>query len=103
MDKLFIVPEDRLEDTVYAAVSKVFGNFFDKQVVEGGMSKSNDEGFYDRDELCSFLHISYPTLWRIEQAGILNKQKVGKKNLYSKAEVNLLVKSGMLAKYNKKK
>ena len=102
MEKLFIVPEDRLEDTLYAAVSKVFGDFLDKQVVEGDMSKPNDEGYYDRDELCDFLHISYPTLWRIEQAKNIKKQKIGKKNLYSKAEVNLLVKSGMLAKYNKK-
>ena len=58
------------------------------------------EGFYDRDEICDLLHIAYPTLWRIEKSGILKSQKVGRKNLYSKHDVNLLIKSGKLAKYN---
>jgi hypothetical protein len=63
-------------------------------------SQSDNDGFYNRDELCSLLHIAYPTLWRIEKAGILQSQKVGRKNLYSKQEVNQLIKSGKLAKYN---
>jgi len=33
---------------------------------------------------------------------LLKSQKVGRKNLYSKSEVNQLMKSGKLAKYNRK-
>ena len=63
------------------------------------LEKPEDEGFYDRDEICNLLHIAYPTLRRIEKSGILKSQKVGRKNLYSKQEVNMLIKSGKLAKY----
>lgn len=59
------------------------------------------KGFYSRDELCDLLHIAYPTLWRIEKSGLLKSQKVGRKNLYFKQEVDQLVKSGKLAKYNR--
>ena len=65
------------------------------------VEKPKDEGFYDRDEICNLLHIAYPTLWRIEKSGVLKSQKVGRKNLYSKQDVNLLIKSGKLAKYNR--
>jgi len=64
-------------------------------------SSNNEEGFYSRDELCDLLHIAYPTLWRIEKSGLLKSQKVGRKNLYFKQEVDQLVKSGKLAKYNR--
>ena len=43
------------------------------------VEKPEDEGFYDRSEICNLLHIAYPTLWRIEQSGILKCQKVGRK------------------------
>lgn len=64
-------------------------------------SSNNEKGFYSRDELCDLLHIAYPTLWRIEKSGLLKSQKVGRKNLYFKQEVDQLVKSGKLAKYNR--
>ncbi len=64
-------------------------------------SSNNEEGYYSRDELCDLLHIAYPTLWRIEKSGLLKSQKVGRKNLYFKQEVDQLVKSGKLAKYNR--
>ena len=98
MDNIIVIKEEQLADAVYAAVSR----FLDERKVEESVSKPNDGGFYDRNEICDLLHISYPTLWRIERSGILKSQKVGRKNLYSKAEVNQLIKSGKLAKYNRK-
>ena len=73
----------------------------DEKNIGNLVEKPEDEGFYDRDEICDLLHIAYPTLWRIEKSGILKSQKVGRKNLYSKQDVNLLIKSGKLAKYNR--
>ena len=80
---------------------KIYGKYIKEKNFGSNVEKPEDEGFYDRDEICSLLHIAYPTLWRIEQSGILKSQKVGRKNLYSKQEVNLLIKSGKLAKYNR--
>nr|WP_297102907.1 helix-turn-helix domain-containing protein [uncultured Prevotella sp.] len=84
MENIVVLNEEQFEDIIYRTVSRCL----------------NDEGFYDRDEICDLLHIAYPTLWRIEKSGILKSQKVGRKNLYSKHDVNLLIKSGKLAKYN---
>lgn len=96
MENIVVLNEEQFEDLIYRTVSRCLN---EKNI--GSMpEKSDDEGFYDRDEICDLLHIKYPTLWRIEKSGILKKQKVGRKNLYSKHDVNLLIKSGKLAKYN---
>lgn len=97
MENLAVFNEQQLKEIVYDAVSKCL----DEKITDSLLNnKDEDEGFYDRDEICELLHISYPSLWRIEKSGILKSQKVGRKNLYSKAEVNQLMKSGKLAKYN---
>ena len=95
MENIIVLSGEQLEDVIYKTVSrcleeKHIGNYVEK-------------GFYSRDEICSLLHIAYPTLWRIEKSGLLKSQKVGRKNLYSKAEVNQLMKSGKLAKYSHRK
>ena len=96
MENIVVLNEEQFEDLIYRTVSRCLN---EKNI--GSMpEKSDDEGFYDRDEICDLLHIKYPTLWRIEKSGILKKQKVGRKNLYSKHDANLLIKSGKLAKYN---
>ena len=87
MENIVVLNEEQFEDIIYRTVSRC-------------LNEKNVEGFYDRDEICDLLHIAYPTLWRIEKSGILKSQKVGRKNLYSKHDVNLLIKSGKLAKYN---
>ena len=98
MENLAVFNEQQLKEIVYDAVSKCL----DEKITDSLLNnKDEDEGFYDRDEICELLHISYPSLWRIEKSGILKSQKVGRKNLYSKAEVNQLMKSGKLAKYNR--
>lgn len=96
-NNIIVLNENQLEDVIYKTVSRCL----DERIVNSLVnSQSDNDGFYNRDELCSLLHIAYPTLWRIEKAGILQSQKVGRKNLYSKQEVNQLIKYGKLAKYN---
>ena len=97
MEQIVVLNEEQFEDIIYRTVCRCLNEKNIGNLVE----KPEDEGFYDRDEICNLLHIAYPTLWRIEQSGILKSQKVGRKNLYSKQEVNLLIKSGKLAKYNR--
>lgn len=97
MENIVVLNEEQFEDILYRTVSRCL----DEKNISSHVEKPEDEGFYDRDEICNLLHIAYPTLWRIEQSGILKSQKVGRKNLYSKQDVNLLIKSGKLAKYNR--
>lgn len=96
-NNIIVLNENQLEDVIYKTVSRCLDERIVSSLVNG---QSDNDGFYNRDELCSLLHIAYPTLWRIEKTGILQSQKVGRKNLYSKQEVNQLIKSGKLAKYN---
>lgn len=97
MDHLILLNKEQFQDAIYRAVSRCL----DERNIDMMMNASNDEGFYSRDELCDLLHIAYPTLWRIEKSGLLRSQKVGRKNLYFKQEVDQLMKSGKLAKYNR--
>lgn len=97
MENIVVLNEEQFEDILYRTVSRCL----DEKNIGSHVEKPEDEGFYDRDEICNLLHIAYPTLWRIEKSGVLKSQKVGRKNLYSKQDVNLLIKSGKLAKYNR--
>lgn len=62
-----------------------------------------DDVFYTRDELCKKFHISDTKLWRLEKAGIIASKKIGRRNLYPRKETDLIVASGQLAKYNRKR
>jgi hypothetical protein len=49
---------------------------------------SEEEGeWLTREEVCDMLHITYTTLWRKENEGVIKKHKMGRRNLYSKKEV----------------
>ena len=57
--------------------------------------KSKDDAEYlTRDELCARLHITYTTLWRMEKRGEIHVHKIGRRNLYSKEEVDALITQG---------
>ena len=57
--------------------------------------------YYTRDELCHMAHISPTTLWRMEQDGLVKKRKFGKKNLYLKSEIDVLLQEGKLDKHSR--
>ena len=99
MENIVVLNEKLFEEIIYRTVcrcleEKNIGNLVEPTV---------EEGYYDRSEVFGELHISYPTLWRIEKSGLLHGQKVGRKNLYSKQEINDLIKSGKLADYKPSK
>jgi hypothetical protein len=49
---------------------------------------SEEEGeWLTREEVCDMLRITYTTLWRKENEGVIKKHKMGRRNLYSKKEV----------------
>ena len=98
-NQVVILNEEQFADVIYKTVNRCL----DEREVNAMVSKKEEEEYYDRNELCKLLHIALPTLWRIEQKGLLKCKKVGRKNLYSKQEVNQLIHSGKLAKYNRAK
>ena len=71
MANLVLVNEEQFEDIIYRTVNRCLNEKNIGNLVE----KPEDEGFYDRDEICSLLHIAYPTLWRIEQIGHFQEPK----------------------------
>ena len=40
-------------------------------------------------------YITYPTLWRMEKRGDIHVHKIGRRNLYSKQEVDALIANGL--------
>ena len=96
MNNMVIIESDQLEQIITNVVNRCL----DERCINERMSNA-DEGYYDRDEMCELLHIAYPTLWRLEKSGKLQSEKVGRRKLYEKREVNRLIKSGKLAKYNR--
>lgn len=57
---------------------------------------SCDEGeWLTREEVCEMLHITYTTLWRKENEGVIRKHKMGRRNLYAKKDVDALFASAV--------
>lgn len=54
-----------------------------------------------REEVCDKLHITYTTLWRKENEGVIKKHKMDRRNLYSKKEVMDIFSSAMESGNNK--
>ena len=95
--QVVILNEEQFADVIYKTVNRCL----DEREINAMVSKKEEEEYYGRNDLCSLLHIALPTLWRIEQKGLLKCKKVGRK--YSKQEVNELINSGKLAKFNRSK
>lgn len=95
MENVVVLNQEQFEESIYRAVSR----YFDEMNI-GVQEKPIEEGYYDRSELREQLHISYPTLWRIEKAGLLDGVKVGRRKLYAKQDVTQLIESGKLANFN---
>ena len=65
-----------------------------KNLLKEPVSAASTE-YYTRDELCTRLHITYTTLWRMEKRGDIQAHKIGRRNLYSKQEVDALIANGL--------
>ena len=67
-------------------------------------SSANDEAetsspgsFLSTEELCNFLHVSRPTLFRYMKAGKIRAYKLGRRNLFSLNEVLATLKNTEVA------
>lgn len=81
-----MLQKDDLKEVVAEIVEKLIG--------AGGLAKPTaqaDAEYYTRDEVCSRLHITATTLWRMEKRGDIRARKVGRRSLYLKGDVDALI------------
>lgn len=71
-------------------IAEVLEIMVGKNLLKEPVSAASTE-YYTRDELCTRLHITYTTLWRMEKRGDIQAHKIGRRNLYSKQEVDALI------------
>lgn len=75
-------------------IAEVLETMVGKNLLKEPVSAASTE-YYTRDELCTRLHITYTTLWRMEKRGDIQTHKIGRRNLYSKPEVDALISNGL--------
>lgn len=88
---------ERIEEIVRDAVTS---SFQQSQKPDEG---SENPAYLTRSELCQLAHITETTLWCLEKAGVIKKIKFGRKNLYSRLDVEGLLGSGGFQLSSKKK
>lgn len=76
------------------AIAEVLETIVGKNLLKESTLAESTE-YYTRDELCARLHITYTTLWRMEKRGEIHVRKIGRRNLYAKREVNILLENGL--------
>ncbi len=81
------------KDDLKEAIAEVLETMVGKNLLAEQKSKDDAE-YLTRDELCTRLHITYTTLWRMEKRGEIHVHKIGRRNLYSKEEVDALITQG---------
>jgi hypothetical protein len=97
MIKDFIsVNVEGIQEAIKEAVAEVLNSN-----VQVAKTEEKQPEYYDRQELCRLAHISTCTLWRMESEGLIHKMKFGRRNLYKKDEIDVLLASGKLAKYSR--
>ena len=75
---------------------KVITEIVEEVCAKRGLNEkpSVEEGeWLTREEVCDMLHITYTTLWRKENEGMIKKHKIGRRNLYSKKAVMQILSS----------
>ncbi len=78
------------KDDLKEAIAEVLETMVGKNLLADQKPKDDAE-YLTRDELCARLHITYTTLWRMEKRGDIQAHKIGRRNLYSKQEVDSLI------------
>ena len=81
------------KDDLKEAIAEVLETIVGKNLLAEQKPKDDAE-YLTRDELCAHLHITYTTLWRMEKRGEIHVHKIGRRNLYSKEEVDALITQG---------
>ena len=81
------------EEDLEKAFTKMLENYLSTHKLEE--KPSNDEDKYlSSDQVCDYMHVTPSTLWRMRQRGEIAVHKVGGRCLYSKNDLDVLIKKG---------
>ena len=83
-----MLQRDDLKQVVAEMVEELVG-----KKPQTDLTKEESDEYYTRDQVCERLHITYTTLWRMQNERIIIVHKLGGRNLYSKKEISSLLKS----------
>lgn len=102
--KISFIEKATLQDLVYGLfyssgipelIEKIVRQTMAENIHPVEPQKTNDDSaYFTRSEVCQMARITETTLWRLEKAGVIRKIKLGRKNLYSRLDVEALLGSG---------
>lgn len=84
-DKIVVLDKEQFAEIIYNTVNRCLE---ERNFVAMAHTSTEDEDYCTREELCKYLHVSPSTINRRQKDGVLKLVKSGRKNLYSKKEVN---------------
>ena len=93
MDNILVLQKDELREVLSEVLEEFFGDI--RKVQQEMSSKTEEDEYLTRDEVCKRLHISTTTLWRLENEGTITSHKMGRRNLYVKKEIDAIMSSKM--------
>lgn len=94
-DKLIVLNQSQLEETINNAVSRILGEMQKTDVI--------NREYITREETASLLNITLPTLHRYAQKGIVRIYKFGSRSLLKTEELILAIKENKSIKYGRRK
>ena len=80
-------------DDLKQVVAEIVESMFSDRLPQKG-EVAQDE-YLTRDEACARLHVTFTTIWRMTNKGVLHVHKIGRRNLYSKSEIDALIANGI--------
>ncbi|MDO4158897.1 MAG: helix-turn-helix domain-containing protein [Prevotellaceae bacterium] len=86
--EVIMLQKEDLMEVVAEIVESLFGDRLPQK-----QDTEKDE-YLTREEACARLHVTYSTIWRMAERGVLHVHKLGRRNLYSKKEIDELIAHG---------
>ena len=81
------------EEDLENAFTKMLENYLSTHQLSE-MSSTDEDKYLSSDQACDYLHVTPSTLWRMRQRGEIMVHKVGGRCLYSKNDLDTLIKKG---------
>ena len=80
------------EEDLEKAFTKMLENYLSTHKLEEKSSTEEEDKYLSSDQACEYLHVTLSTLWRMRQRGEVVVHKVGGRCLYSKNDLDALIK-----------
>ena len=81
------------EEDLEKAFTKMLENYLSTHKF-AEKSSTDEDKYLTSDQACDYMHVTPSTLWRMRQRGEIAVHKVGGRCLYSKNDLDVLIKKG---------